>query len=175
MIHSYLPSPIGDLLLTGDGHNLTGLYTPEHVRPPVELGERSDQEFAEARRQLVEYFAGERANFELALAPAGTPFQQRVWQRLQEIPLGQTSSYGQLAIDIGQPTAVRAVGMANGRNPISIIVPCHRVVGSTGALTGYAGGLAAKRWLLAHEQEVAGLLAGPSGGEQLRLTSALGR
>ncbi|HET6209766.1 MAG TPA: methylated-DNA--[protein]-cysteine S-methyltransferase, partial [Jatrophihabitans sp.] len=82
----------------------------------------------------------------------GTPFQQRVWQRLRQIPLGQTSTYGELAAEIGQPAAVRAVGMANGRNPISIIVPCHRVVGSTGALTGYAGGLAAKRWLLEHER-----------------------
>jgi methylated-DNA-[protein]-cysteine S-methyltransferase len=152
MIHSYLPSPIGDLLLTGDGQHLTGLYTPEHVRMPVELGKRSDREFAEVHRQLTEYFAGQRSVFQLPLAPTGTPFQQRVWWQLQQIPLGQTCSYGQLALAIGQPTAVRAVGMANGRNPISIIVPCHRVVGSTGELTGYAGGLAAKRWLLAHEQ-----------------------
>jgi methylated-DNA-[protein]-cysteine S-methyltransferase len=152
MMHSYLPSPIGDLLLIGDGTHLTGLYTAEHVRMPTELGVRSDREFAEVRSQLAEYFAGERADFSVPLKPAGTPFQQRVWQRLREIPLGQTSSYGELAADIGQPTAVRAVGMANGRNPISIIVPCHRVVGSTGALTGYAGGLAAKRWLLDHER-----------------------
>jgi methylated-DNA-[protein]-cysteine S-methyltransferase len=175
MIHSYLPSPIGDLLLTGDGHSLTGLYTPGHVRLPAALGERSDREFAQAHRQLTEYFAGERTDFELALAPAGSPFQQRVWHQLRQIPLGRTCSYGQLALAIGQPTAVRAVGMANGRNPISIIVPCHRVVGSTGALTGYAGGLAAKRWLLAHEQEIAGHLTSPSGAEQLQLTSALGR
>jgi methylated-DNA-[protein]-cysteine S-methyltransferase len=152
MIHSYLPSPIGDLLLIGDGTYLTGLYTAEHVRMPTELGVRSDREFAEVGSQLAEYFAGERSDFSVPLKPAGTPFQQRVWQRLREIPLGQTSSYGELAADIGQPTAVRAVGMANGRNPISIIVPCHRVVGSTGALTGYAGGLAAKRWLLEHER-----------------------
>jgi methylated-DNA-[protein]-cysteine S-methyltransferase len=152
MMHSYLPSPIGDLLLIGDGTHLTGLYTAEHVRMPTELGVRSDREFAEVRSQLTEYFAGERADFDLPLAPVGTPFQQRVWQRLRQIPLGQTSSYGELAAEIGQPAAVRAVGMANGRNPISIIVPCHRVVGSTGALTGYAGGLAAKRWLLDHER-----------------------
>ena len=152
MIHSYLSSPIGELLLTGDGQHLTGLYSPEHVRLPIEPGERDDGMFAEVHRQLAEYFAGERSVFRLPLAPAGTPFQQRVWRQLQEIPLGQTCSYGQLALAIGQPAAVRAVGMANGRNPISIIVPCHRVVGSTGELTGYAGGLAAKRWLLAHER-----------------------
>jgi methylated-DNA-[protein]-cysteine S-methyltransferase len=152
MMHSYLPSPIGDLLLVGDRTHLTGLYTVEHVRMPTELGDRSDREFAEVRSQLAEYFAGERADFELPLAPAGTPFQQRVWQQLREIPFGQLTTYGELAVEIGQPTAVRAVGMANGRNPISIIVPCHRVVGSTGSLTGYAGGLAAKRWLLDHER-----------------------
>jgi methylated-DNA-[protein]-cysteine S-methyltransferase len=156
MIHSYLATPIGDLLLTGDGHSLTGLYTAEHGRPPVELGERSDQGLAEVRRQLLEYFAGERSDFELALAPAGTPFQQRVWHQLRQIPLGQTRSYGQLALDLGQPAAARAVGTANGRNPISIVVPCHRVVGSTGELIGYAGGLTTKRWLLDHEREVAG-------------------
>lgn len=159
MMHSYLPSPIGDLLLLGDGTHLTGLYTAEHVRMPTALGDRSDREFAEVRSQLTEYFAGERASFDLPLKPAGTPFQQRVWQRLRQIPLGQTSSYGELAAEIGQPTAVRAVGMANGRNPISIIVPCHRVVGSTGELTGYAGGLAAKRWLLEHERATAVALA----------------
>lgn len=156
MIHSYLESPIGELLLTGNGHSLTGLYTHEHVRPPVELGSRSDAEFAEVHRQLNEYFAGERVEFDLALAPKGTEFQQRVWQQLRAIAFGSTRSYGQLAIEIGNAKAVRAVGLANGRNPISIIVPCHRVIGSNGTLTGYAGGLAAKQWLLSHESAVAG-------------------
>jgi methylated-DNA-[protein]-cysteine S-methyltransferase len=155
MIHTVLDSPIGQLLLTGDGEGLTGLYTAEHVRRPVEVGERSDAEFDRARAQLEEYFAGQRTTFELALAPAGTDFQQRVWQRLLAIPAGRTRSYGQLAVEIGNPKAVRAVGLANGRNPISIIVPCHRVLGSTGALTGYAGGLPVKQWLLDHERRLA--------------------
>jgi methylated-DNA-[protein]-cysteine S-methyltransferase len=155
MIHSYLPSPIGQVLVTADGRGLTGLYTCEHVRLPVELGARADAEFAVVRDQLAEYFAGERTEFDLPLAPAGTEFQQRVWQLLRAIPLGQTRTYGQLAAELGNPAAMRAVGLANGRNPISIIVPCHRVIGSTGALTGYAGGLAAKQWLLEHERQVA--------------------
>ncbi|HTZ42786.1 MAG TPA: methylated-DNA--[protein]-cysteine S-methyltransferase [Jatrophihabitans sp.] len=154
MFHGYLESPVGRLLLTGDEAGLTGLYTPEHVRLPVPPGERDDSAFAEPARQLAEYFAGDRAVFELPLAPAGTDFQQRVWQRLLAIPLGQTQTYGLLAAELGNPKAMRAVGLANGRNPISIIVPCHRVVGSTGALTGYAGGLAAKQWLLDHERRV---------------------
>lgn len=159
MIHSYLPSPIGDVLLTGDGRSITGLYTAEHVRLPSQLGERSDTEFVDAHRQLAEYFAGERLRFELPLAPIGTEFQQRVWQQLLAIEFGNTRSYGQLAIQLGNPKAVRAVGLANGRNPISIIVPCHRVVGSNGALTGYAGGLPVKQWLLTHERTTASRLA----------------
>ena len=155
MYHSYFESPVGRLLLTGDGTALTGLYTPEHVRLPAPAGDRDDAVFAEVARQLAEYFAGARTTFELPLAPAGTSFQQRVWQRLQAIPHGETRSYGQLAAELGNPKAVRAVGLANGRNPISIVMPCHRVVGSTGALTGYAGGLPAKQWLLDHERRTA--------------------
>ncbi|HVI00310.1 MAG TPA: methylated-DNA--[protein]-cysteine S-methyltransferase, partial [Enhygromyxa sp.] len=101
--------------------------------------------------QLEQWFAGERQAFDLPLAAAGTGFQRTVWSALQAIPFGQTRSYGQLAIDLGRPQASRAVGAANGRNPIPIVVPCHRVIGQDGSLTGYAGGLAAKRWLLAHE------------------------
>jgi len=104
-----------------------------------------------AAAQLAEYFAGARRDFDVPLAPRGTGFQQRVWRELAKIPYGQTRSYGELARSLGRPTASRAVGAANGRNPISILVPCHRVVAGTGALTGYAGGLAAKRWLLEHE------------------------
>lgn len=104
-----------------------------------------------ARRQLSEYFAGRRRRFELHLAPRGTPFQQRVWSALLEIPFGTTCSYSEIAARIGRPTAVRAVGAANGRNPIAIVVPCHRVIGRSGALTGYAGGLDTKRRLLEHE------------------------
>jgi methylated-DNA-[protein]-cysteine S-methyltransferase len=151
MYHALIPSPIGEILLTGDGATLSGLHTSEHARRPVDIGPRDDHAFAEARTQLAEYFAGERTEFDLSLAPLGTPFQQRVWQELHRITHGQTTSYGQLAERIGAPTAVRAVGMANARNPISIIVPCHRVIARDGQLTGYAGGLAAKRWLLDHE------------------------
>ena len=104
-----------------------------------------------AARQLAEYFAGRRRAFDLPLAPAGTPFQQQVWRQLLQIPFGSTCSYGALARAVGRPSASRAVGAANGRNPISIIIPCHRVIGSDGSLTGYGGGEPAKRWLLDHE------------------------
>lgn len=104
-----------------------------------------------AAAQLAEYFAGERAEFDIPLAPRGTGFQRLVWAALEQIPFGETRSYGELAAGLGRPSASRAVGAANGKNPISILVPCHRVIAGSGALTGYAGGLAAKRWLLAHE------------------------
>lgn len=151
MMHTTIPSPIGEILITGDGSAVAGLYTCEHVRRPAELGPRDDSAFVAARAQLAEYFAGERTSFDLALQPVGTPFQQQVWRQLLKVGYGQTTTYGQIADDIGSPRAVRAVGMANGRNPISIIVPCHRVIASDGKLTGYAGGLPAKRWLLEHE------------------------
>jgi methylated-DNA-[protein]-cysteine S-methyltransferase len=151
MIHSYLDSPLGPLLLTGDGHSLTGLYTDQHGRLPTDLGERADEEFAEARSQLDQYFAGERNDFDLPLNVPGTAFQRAVWQALREIPYGCTMSYREVAERVGSPLAMRAVGSANSRNRISIIVPCHRVVGSDGKLIGYAGGFSAKRWLLDHE------------------------
>ncbi|MFL6164063.1 MAG: methylated-DNA--[protein]-cysteine S-methyltransferase [Jatrophihabitantaceae bacterium] len=156
MFHSYLDSPIGRLLLTGDPAALTGLYLAEHVRIATPLGARDDSVFTEPARQLAEYFAGDRQSFELPIAPAGTPFQRRVWQLLQGIGFGERRSYGELAAELGNPNAARAVGLANGRNPISIIVPCHRVVGSKGALTGYAGGLTNKQWLLEFETRVLG-------------------
>jgi methylated-DNA-[protein]-cysteine S-methyltransferase len=106
---------------------------------------------AEAKQQLREYFEGRRQGFTLPVAPGGTAFQQRVWQELQKIPWGTTTTYREIAQRIGQPTAVRAVGSANGRNPVSIVIPCHRVIGSDGSLTGYAGGIATKRRLLQHE------------------------
>jgi methylated-DNA-[protein]-cysteine S-methyltransferase len=151
MIHSIVDSPIGDLLLIGDGERLTALYTAENARRPEVTGPREDEAFAIARAQLAEYFAGIRREFDLELAPRGTDFQLQIWAELARIPFGETTSYRGLAERIGNPNAVRAVGMANGRNPISIVVPCHRVIGSDGTLTGYAGGLAAKAWLLAHE------------------------
>ena len=113
-----------------------------------------DPLLAGALRQLREYFAGERTEFDLPLRPAGAPFQLRVWEALLTIPYGETASYGEIAREIGHPTAVRAVGAANGRNPIGIVVPCHRVIGSDGKLTGYAGGMTAKQWLLDHEARV---------------------
>ena len=159
MFHSYYDSPIGPLLLTGTGTVLTGLYLAQHVRIATPLGTRDDSAFAEPVRQLEEYFAGDRRAFQLPIAPAGTPFQLRVWQLLQGIGYGERRSYGELAAELGNPNAARAVGLANGRNPISIIVPCHRVVGSKGALTGYAGGLTNKQWLLEFETRV---LAAPA-------------
>jgi methylated-DNA-[protein]-cysteine S-methyltransferase len=154
MYHSYLDSPIGRLLLTGDATALTGLYLAAHTRIATPLGTRDDSAFTEPARQLAEYFAGERQAFDLPIAPAGTPFQLRVWQLLQGIGYGERRTYGELAAELGNPNAARAVGLANGRNPISIIVPCHRVVGSTGALTGYAGGITNKQWLLDFESRV---------------------
>jgi methylated-DNA-[protein]-cysteine S-methyltransferase len=148
-----LTSPAGELLLTSDGHGLTGLYPASHrARPTPGPGwARDEARFSDVRAQLVDYFEGRRMRFDLPLAPAGTPFQQRVWTALQAIPAGATQTYGALAAALGAPRAARAVGLATGKNPVSLIIPCHRLVGAGGALTGYAGGLALKRWLLAHE------------------------
>ena len=148
------PTPVGEVLLTADGSaRLTGILWPQHARTPRPgTGwTRDEGPFASLRQQLAEYFAGERRTFDLELAPLGTPFQQRVWAALRAIPYGETVTYAALAQRIGRPGAARAVGLANGRNPLSIVVPCHRVVGTGGSLTGYAGGLDVKRRLLAHE------------------------
>lgn len=152
--YTILSTPLGELLLTGTEHGLTGLYMPPHKHAPeqAEGWVRDDALFSAARAQLTAYFAGEPTDFDLPLAATGTPFQQRVWAALREIPYGATRSYGQLAARIGSPAASRAVGLANGRNPISIIVPCHRVVGSTGKLVGYGAGVERKSWLLALER-----------------------
>jgi methylated-DNA-[protein]-cysteine S-methyltransferase len=155
-----LPSPVGPLHVElHDGH-VTALFTAEHARyvpsPPPR-----DEAFGAVREQLDEYFAHARRTFELPLAPLGTAFERAVWARLTRIPFGETVTYGQLAAELG--SAPRAVGRANGRNPISIIVPCHRVIGADGRLTGYAGGLATKRGLLAHEGVCAGRLSEPPG------------
>ena len=155
--YTYFDSPIQPLLLTSDGTALTGLYLVEHKHGP-EIGADWTQNadaapFPEVRRQLTEYFAGERCEFNLPLAPQGTEFQKRVWAELQAIPYGKTLSYGELARRIGNPGAARAVGLANGRNPISILVPCHRVIGANGKLTGYGGGTPRKAALLELESE----------------------
>jgi len=148
MRHSTLSTPIGDLLLTArDDGALATVHLPgRHPDPPP--GRRDDAALAEPRRQLAEYFAGERPAFDLPLHPAGGPFELRVWAALLEIPYGETTSYGELARRLGAPGSARAVGAANGRNPLAVVVPCHRVIGASGALTGYAGGLDRKRALL---------------------------
>jgi methylated-DNA-[protein]-cysteine S-methyltransferase len=149
-LYEAFDSPVGELLAVGDGEALTGLYMQEGRRPAnvPEGWERDAEPFGELRQQLREYFAGDRREFELALAPQGSEFQLGVWGALREIPYGETRSYGELAARIGHPGSARAVGAANGRNPISIVVPCHRVIGASGSLTGYAGGLERKRLLL---------------------------
>jgi methylated-DNA-[protein]-cysteine S-methyltransferase len=149
-IWTTMASPVGELLLTGDGYSLHTLHLSDGRRPTVALGgqRRDDDAFAEARTQLVEYFDGDRTTFELSLAPTGTPFQLRVWDALGKIPYAATASYGEVAAAIDSPSASRAVGLANGRNPIAIVVPCHRVIGADGTLVGYGGGLDRKRRLL---------------------------
>ncbi len=152
--YSYLDTPLGRMVVRGDGQFVTGLYMPTHKgwRGPDAAWRQADAPFAAVREQLAEYFAGERQQFDVPLKLAGTPFQQRVWQELVGIPFGTTITYAQLAQRVGRPTASRAVGGANARNPISIIVPCHRVIGADGRLTGYAGGVDKKQWLLAFER-----------------------
>lgn len=146
-------SPIGGLLLTWCNEQLKSLWIAgEKHAPPISPHWREDAApFAGAISQLEEYFAGERRQFDLPLGASGTAFQEAVWAGLMTIPYGGSMSYSSLARQIGNPKAVRAVGMANGRNPVSIIVPCHRVIGQNGSLTGYGGGLKAKSWLLDHE------------------------
>lgn len=146
-------SPIGELLVLGDGsavHSVLMNGDGEFDARKSTLT-RDQTAYADALAQLAEYFAGERSSFELDLQPAGTEFQQAVWMALREIPFGETRSYGQIAAAVGRPKAARAVGSANNKNPIAVIVPCHRVIGAGGALVGYAGGLERKTWLLDHE------------------------
>jgi methylated-DNA-[protein]-cysteine S-methyltransferase len=154
-LFTYCDSPLQPLLLTIEDAGLTRLLmgVPEHDPMIGADWTRADDAplLVEARRQLAAYFAGELKEFDLPLAPRGTPFQQRVWEELRRIPYGTTISYGELARRLGQPNAARAVGLANGRNPIGIVVPCHRVVGASGQLTGYGGGLERKAALLALE------------------------
>lgn len=145
-----IPTPLGDLLITGDGESVSGLYFPEH--PPIHSDGPGD--FEEAVAQLEEWFEGTRTEFDLKLDPQGTLFQRRIWEALSEIPYGKTVSYLEIATRAGNPRAARPAGQAIGRNPIAIIVPCHRVIGSNGTLTGYGGGMDRKRWLLEHERAV---------------------
>lgn len=157
MYYTHMASPIGRLLLTGDDAGLTliGLPGDRYAREPAPDWRADTAPFDAALDQLDAYFAGARTDFDLALAPRGTPFQHAVWDALRAIPYGATRSYGEIAEAIGRPTASRAVGAANGRNPLPIVVPCHRVIGSTGKLTGFGGGLETKAVLLALERSVA--------------------
>ncbi|HET7458633.1 MAG TPA: methylated-DNA--[protein]-cysteine S-methyltransferase [Gemmatimonadaceae bacterium] len=163
-VYDILPTPVGALLLAAEEAGLTvvafepheGRWAPaaEWRRVGHDAGDESDaasRVLAEARAQLAAYFAGERTTFTVPLAPRGTPFQRRVWLALRAIPHGETISYLELARRVGDPRAVRAVGGANGRNPLPVIVPCHRVIGADGSLTGFGGGIERKRWLLEHE------------------------
>lgn len=156
--YTLMDSPVGPLLLTSNGEALTGVFMGEHKHGPA-VGEgwaRNDDSppLAETKRQLGAYFSGSLTEFDLPLAPEGTEFQQRVWKELRNIGFGETLSYGELARRIGSPNASRAVGLANGRNPLSIVIPCHRVIGANGKLTGYGGGIDRKATLLDHEQAV---------------------
>jgi methylated-DNA-[protein]-cysteine S-methyltransferase len=159
-----IDSPFGPVRLYASDAGLTHVHVGELEGP--EATARETPVLARTAKQLAEYFQGTRRVFDLPLAAQGTPFQQRVWSVLTTIPLGTTWSYGELARAIGQPSASRAVGAANGKNPIWLIVPCHRVIGANGMLTGYAGGLPIKQALLAHEQRMAGK---PAAGVQLAL------
>ncbi|WP_323379318.1 methylated-DNA--[protein]-cysteine S-methyltransferase [Streptomyces durbertensis] len=152
--HTVVDSPIGPLTLVATEGVLSAVYMSEHRhRPPVETFGRPDAAaFERVTAELAEYFAGERTEFSVPVRAAGTEFQRTVWAELRKIPYGRTITYGELAARIGRPSAARAVGAANGRNPVSVIVPCHRVVGGGGSLTGYAGGLARKERLLALER-----------------------
>jgi methylated-DNA-[protein]-cysteine S-methyltransferase len=156
MYYCYLQSPIGPLLIAGDESAIHSILFPKNGKTqPPERGwtELQRGPVAETVRQLREYFEGYRKEFDLPLAPEGTEFQRAVWQRLREIPYGQTISYGELARRVGNPKASRAVGAANGANPIPIVIPCHRVIGANGTLTGFGGGLPVKQALLALESE----------------------
>jgi methylated-DNA-[protein]-cysteine S-methyltransferase len=161
MRYTHVESPIDRLLLVGEPGVLSGLYVADHdgcrALDPTWVEDASA--FTEVIGQLEEYFAGERTEFDLQLEPHGTPFQLDVWAALQEIPYGETMGYGELARRIGRPTASRAVGAANGRNPISILIPCHRVIGADGSLTGYGWGTTRKSWLLDHERAAGRLFA----------------
>jgi methylated-DNA-[protein]-cysteine S-methyltransferase len=150
MYFCYMNSPIGKLLLAGDDEalKLISFETGRHTRQPDADWRQDEAPLRDAAQQLDEYFAGERRDFDLPLQPTGTAFQQSVWQALRDIPYGETESYGALARRIGKPKAVRAVGASNGLNPLPIVLPCHRVIGANGSLTGYGGGLPIKRALL---------------------------
>jgi methylated-DNA-[protein]-cysteine S-methyltransferase len=161
MIYTTFDTPIGELLLAGDGRALQRLSMQSAPRPVAidPRWQRDDRPFAGAREQLEQYFDGARREFDVELDLVGNPFELRVWDALLEIPYGETASYGQIATALGEPAAARAVGLANARNPVALIVPCHRVIGADGSLTGYGGGLERKQFLLDLEAGVLPLLS----------------
>lgn len=150
MANATLDTPIGMLTLEGDEHGLHKVYFEEGKSNSSEIPSCLE----EAVNQLTEYFEGKRTDFSLKLNPEGTKFQKEVWQRLNAIPFGKTKSYQAIANELGDPKVIRAAASANGKNPMAIIIPCHRVIGSDGSLTGYAGGLHRKKWLLHHENPI---------------------
>ena len=153
--YANVDSPVGPLTLVADGDELIGVYFENAaLAAPPPGWVRDERRLRPAAIQLAEYFAGQRTRFDLPLAPRGTPFQRTVWEALLAIPYGETTSYGDLARAIGRPTASRAVGAANGRNPLSIVIPCHRVIGVDGSMTGYGGEISRKRVLLDLEARV---------------------
>jgi methylated-DNA-[protein]-cysteine S-methyltransferase len=166
LAYGYFHSPLGPLLVAGDENHLHLIRFPSESRtkPPLADWHRDDSLFASAFGQLRAYFAGQLTQFDLPLRFAGTAFQNKVWSALCDIAFGETISYGELASRIGRPSASRAVGRANGANPLPIVVPCHRVIGADKSLTGFGGGIETKRFLLAHEQRVA-----PREGSQIHL------
>lgn len=157
--HTTVRSSLGDLTVVARGGAVTGLYFPHHWYLPGRdaFGEYRDAGFDDVRRQLEEYLAGQRREFDLPVETAGSPFQERVWRLISQVPYGATVSYGELARELGDGATAQQVGAATGRNPVSIVIPCHRVVGASGGLTGYAGGLRRKRALLDLEQRAARL------------------
>lgn len=159
--HAMMDSPLGNLVLESDGDSIISIHIKAVDEPVMDSMPDSDDLHKPAclalcKMQLREYFDGVRDSFNLPLSPAGTPFQKKVWAALEQIPFGQTISYLELAKRLGDPNVIRAAGTANGKNPIAIVIPCHRVIGSNGDLVGYAGGLQNKKWLLDHEQKCTG-------------------
>ncbi len=152
-LYAVVPSPIGNLLLTSDGEALTGLHMDKNNGFDIDPDWEEDKSaMAPAIEQLSAYFVGELRTFDLKMELEGTPFQKRVWKELQRIPFGKTISYQELARRVGNPKASRAVGSANGKNPVAVIIPCHRVIATGGTLGGYGGGLERKEWLINHEK-----------------------
>jgi methylated-DNA-[protein]-cysteine S-methyltransferase len=156
LVETFVASPVGELRLVASDDALLGVFFVDHTPAPTMVARRVDDHplLRLAARELAEYFAETRQSFDVPLALDGTPHQCAVWRALATIPFGTTTSYGELARTLPHPSAARALGHANARNPLSIVLPCHRVVGASGALTGYAGGLARKSWLLEHEAKI---------------------